>query len=96
MYRIAGSFQINIGTFGELGGFAEDRGVDKDYTMLPTILISLLIGFAAAIALGVCITSIALGLRRGKEIRAEMIAMDARLANSPYVPVQMRGLWATS
>lgn len=64
--------------------------------MLPTILISLFIGFAAAVALGVCFISIAAGWRRSHEIRAELVAMDARTANRPYVPAQMRGLWAIS
>lgn len=64
--------------------------------MLLTILISLLIGFAAAVSLGVCIISIAAGLRRAREIRAEMVAMDARTVNRPYIPKQMRGLWAAS
>lgn len=64
--------------------------------MLLTIIISLLIGFAAAVSLGVCIISIATGLRRAREIRSELVAMDARTVNRPYVPAQMRGLWAIS
>lgn len=64
--------------------------------MLLTILISLLIGFTAAVSLGVCMISIAAGLRRAREIRAEMVAMDERTANRPYIPEQKRGLWAAS
>ena len=64
--------------------------------MLLTILISLLIGLTAAISLGVCAISISSGLRRAREIRAEMVAMDERTANRPYVPRQKRGLWASS
>ncbi len=64
--------------------------------MLPTILISLFIGFAAAIALGVCVTSISAGLRRAKQIRAELAHINQVAANKPYVPAQTRGLWAIS
>ncbi len=64
--------------------------------MLTTILISLFIGFVAAIALGVCLASINVGLRKGREIRRELAEMDTVQVNQPYTPVQSRGLWAVS
>jgi len=66
------------------------------FAMLPTILISLFIGFAAAIALGVCIIAIHAGIRRGREIRHELKQINRIAANKPYIPAQSRGLWAVS
>ena len=74
------------------GGRA-DKGNSE---MLVTILISLLIGFTAAIALGVSATSIIAGIRRGREIRRELAVLDGKHANRPYEPQRVRPMWASA
>ena len=61
--------------------------------MLLTILISIALGMIAALALGVCGLSMHRGMHRFREIRSELVAMNAATQNRPYAPQSARGMW---